>query len=92
MFVNLVEIGVVKPQAAKVKSYVHDINVLIYLALDCGPLQDPVNGRVVIKGTAVSATATYTCDPGFVLIGNSQRECLLSGQWSGQDPTCEGML
>ncbi len=36
--------------------------------------------------------ATHTCNDGFLLIGNMARECLASGDWSGQPPECRRML
>ena len=32
--------------------------------------------------------ATYHCNPGFILWGNSTRLCDSSGQWTGQAPNC----
>ena len=38
------------------------------------------------------AMATYTCDEGFNLIGNSTRLCQADGSWKGTDPTCQSEL
>ena len=32
--------------------------------------------------------ATYHCNPGFILWGNSTRLCDSTGQWTGQAPRC----
>ena len=50
----------------------------------CHPLQNPVDGMVKVSGI----TATYTCDPGFVLNGNDTRECQNGESWSGVTPIC----
>lgn len=42
-----------------------------------------------VTGNKPGDKATYTCDYGFELSGNSQRVCQASGEWSGSDPTCE---
>lgn len=63
--------------------------VLLFIAVDCGPLDDPVYGRVTISGTVVYSTATYTCNRGFGLVGVNQRVCQPSGAWSDIPPTCE---
>ncbi|XP_003387839.1 PREDICTED: sushi, von Willebrand factor type A, EGF and pentraxin domain-containing protein 1-like isoform X2 [Amphimedon queenslandica] len=56
---------------------------------DCGPLDDPKNGKVDASGTAFWDTATYTCNPGFDIIGESIRTCQENGQWSGVAPFCQ---
>ena len=30
----------------------------------------------------------YSCDEGYILIGNEERECLDNGVWSGMAPLC----
>ena len=37
-------------------------------------------------------TATYSCDTGYNLVGNSTRTCQAGGVWSGSEPTCQGVL
>ena len=63
----------------------------------------PVNGTLVIsmpssaQPLGVGTTATYSCDPGYVLVGDLTRTCedpgtgTVVGTWSGSevDPTCE---
>ena len=58
--------------------------------IDCGTLSSPSNGQVTLTGTAVGSTATYDCNSGFNLVGNMQRTCQNSGDWSGTQPTCDG--
>ena len=43
-------------------------------ALCLGP-PDIVNGTVTFTGNSVGDTATYTCDPGFELDGNTSVMC-----------------
>ena len=59
-----------------------------YTAIDCGVLRNPVNGRVQLPRTVVGSQAVYSCDMGFVLIGDDTRTCGLDGQWSGSQPSC----
>ncbi len=35
------------------------------------------------------STATYTCQNGYELHGNTSRTCQANGQWSGSTPTCQ---
>ena len=58
--------------------------------VDCGPLSSPDNGEVITTGTTFGFTASYLCDPGYVLIGFSQRVCQINGAWAGDEPFCRG--
>ena len=70
----------------------HDI-FLILTAVDCGDLSDPANGSVTLTtGTTLGQTATYSCNTGYGLVGDSTRTCQATGNWSGSEPTCQGML
>ena len=61
-------------------------------AVDCGNLTDPANGQVNhTTGTTFRQTATYSCNTGYNLVGNSTRTCQASGNWSGSAPTCAGI-
>ena len=65
---------------------------LILTAVDCGPLTDPANGQVNhTAGTSLGQTATYSCNTGYNLVGDSTHTCQAIGEWSGSAPTCEGM-
>ena len=66
---------------------------LILTAVDCGSLTDPDNGQVDhTAGTSLGQTATYSCNTGYNLVGDSTRTCQAEGEWSGSAPTCQGML
>lgn len=58
----------------------------------CDPLENPQNGRVTFDGTSVGSSATYVCNIGFILNGNERRQCLRTGEWTGTDPTCKGIV
>ena len=67
--------------------------LLIHVVVDCGSLTDPANGSAThTSGTTFGQTATYSCNTGHNLEGNSTRTCQDTGEWSGSAPTCEGML
>ena len=58
-------------------------------AVECGTLNDTTNGRVSHpNGTTFEQTATYSCDTGYNLMGNSTRTCQATGNWSGNEPAC----
>ena len=72
--------------------YAHDV-FLSLTVVDCGNLTYPVNGSVThTSGTTFEQTATYTCNTGYNLVGDSTRTCHATGNWSGSAPTCVGML
>ena len=68
-------------------------NIFLILTVDCGTLTDPVNGSVTHSaGTTFKQTATYSCNTGYGLLGDSNRTCQAIGNWSGSEPICQGML
>ena len=57
---------------------------------DCGStdIQRPVNGNVnLTEKTTIGSQAIFSCDAGFVMIGEETRTCQLTG-WSGSNPIC----
>ena len=67
--------------------------LLILTVVDCGNLTDPANGEVNhTSGTTFGQTATYSCNTGYNLTGDSTRTCQATGEWSGSAPTCQGTL
>ena len=70
----------------------HDVFFSLATGLDCGPLTDPANGQVDdTAGTGLGQIATYSCDTGYNLVGDSTRTCQARGNWSGNAPTCQGV-
>ena len=62
----------------------------MFTAVDCGSLDNPMNGAVDVPLTEFPGTATYTCNTGYLLSGGNTRTCLANGMWSGTAPTCTG--
>ena len=64
-----------------------------FAVVDCGNLTNPANGQVVhTAGTTFGQNATYSCNTGYNLAGDSTRTCQATGVWSGSAPTCQGIL
>ncbi len=63
--------------------------VCSHAAIDCGSLADPTNGRVEVFNTTLGSPAVYTCNFGYVLVGNAGRLCTETGDWSGVEPRCD---
>ena len=75
----------------KLDQHLH-IAFLLSTVVDCGALTAPANGQVSHPdGTTFGQTATYSCNTGYTLVGDSTRTCEATG-WSGDAPTCERML
>ena len=53
----------------------------------CPSLPSPRNGYVTDDVT-VDSLANYTCNDGYLLIGNSSRRCQYNGEWTGFPPLC----
>ena len=65
-------------------TYVH-----IDTARECLPLDNPTNGIVTVPSNRVFNTATYSCNDGYMLLGQAMRDCGLDEMWTGAAPTCE---
>ena len=45
----------------------------------------------MLTGDRPGDNATYTCDAGFVLVGDAMLTCQDDGMWSDIPPTCQGI-
>jgi len=59
-------------------------------AVSCTPLTDPLNGAVTVVSITFNSQANYTCNPEFVLVGDSSRTCQANATWTGEQPICSG--
>ena len=78
----------------KIMQSVMNTNIFyLSTAVNCGTLSNLANGRVShTAGTTFGQTATYSCNTGYNLVGNSTQTCQATGVWSGSAPTCQGVL
>ena len=66
---------------------------LFSTAVDCGALSNLTNGQVDhTAGKTFEQAATYSCNTGYNLVGDSTHTCQATGEWSGSAPTCERMF
>ncbi|XP_025249248.1 CUB and sushi domain-containing protein 1 [Theropithecus gelada] len=56
--------------------------------ISCGSLSFPPNGNKIGTLTVYGATAIFTCNTGYTLVGSHVRECLANGLWSGTETRC----
>ena len=55
----------------------------------CGTLQDPAQGSVrTTNGNRYPSQATFSCQGGYEVAGNSRLDCTTSGAWDGSSPRC----
>ena len=55
-----------------------------FLPTDCSEPPTPANGKVDIPGnTTYGQKATFSCLPGYDLLGHMNVSCAENGQWSG---------
>ncbi len=59
----------------------------------CSDLTSPTNGAIAYNMGTTSqrpedTVATYTCNPGYTLNGDTTRTCGSDGMWSGSPPVC----
>ena len=60
--------------------------------INCGTLSNPANGVVqFLSSSTAGGEVVYVCDSGYEVVGDSGRECLCSGVWSGSEPICQGV-
>ncbi|XP_043916396.1 CUB and sushi domain-containing protein 1-like [Protopterus annectens] len=56
--------------------------------ISCGSLSSPPNGNKIGTLTTYGATAIFTCNTGYTLVGSHIRECQANGLWSGAETSC----
>lgn len=58
------------------------------MSAECGDPGQLLLGSRQVLGTTEGSVVTYSCNSGFRLVGDSQRTCLATGEWSGNPPFC----
>lgn len=56
----------------------------------CEKLGPPWQGRMTCSGMVTDANCTFSCNPGYDLVGSPFRTCLPSSSWSGKQTSCNG--
>ncbi|XP_041089827.1 CUB and sushi domain-containing protein 2-like [Polyodon spathula] len=56
--------------------------------ISCGDLPHPPNGNKIGTLTVYGATAIFSCNTGYTLVGSRVRECMANGLWSGTEIRC----
>ena len=61
------------------------------------PDNDAIEFDATLQQLGVGTTATYSCNPGYVLVGETTMTCeelngiTFTGAWSGTSPHCRGI-
>uniref|UniRef100_A0A2K5Z0Z0 CUB and Sushi multiple domains 2 n=1 Tax=Mandrillus leucophaeus TaxID=9568 RepID=A0A2K5Z0Z0_MANLE len=58
--------------------------------ISCGELPVPPNGHRIGTLSVYGATAIFSCNSGYTLVGSRVRECMANGLWSGSEVRCLG--
>nr|XP_048681763.1 CUB and sushi domain-containing protein 2 isoform X3 [Caretta caretta] len=56
--------------------------------ISCGDLPTPPSGNRIGTLTIYGATAIFSCNTGYTLVGSRVRECMANGLWSGTEVKC----
>ncbi|XP_063092103.1 CUB and sushi domain-containing protein 2 isoform X4 [Cavia porcellus] len=56
--------------------------------ISCGELPTPPSGHRIGTLSVYGATAIFSCNSGYTLVGSRVRECLANGLWSGSEIHC----
>lgn len=63
------------------------------VGVPCDALTAPDNGALTVSNAgAYPSSASFYCDPGYLLAGASSITCATDGTWSAPEPNCEGVL
>lgn len=65
--------------------------IIMSLAISCGPPPPPnANSQIASSGgTSLGDETTYSCSPGFFLVGTATIYCQNDGTYSDDAPTCK---
>ena len=58
------------------------------VVIDCRDPGRPQNGRRSLGRTTYQSTVTYSCDSGYLLVGEESQQCQANGKWSGVLAVC----
>ncbi|XP_032244248.1 CUB and sushi domain-containing protein 2 isoform X5 [Phoca vitulina] len=56
--------------------------------ISCGELPIPPSGHRIGTLSVYGATAIFSCNSGYTLVGSRVRECMANGLWSGSEVRC----
>ncbi len=90
------ECGVGLIQLVNVSVDIVECNIILIfaVAVACPDLTLPANGVITYTSTTtprdVGSTATYSCNPGYLMTELTVRTCTPSGWSTGDDPVCTG--
>lgn len=57
----------------------------------CPALTAPEHGSISPSSRNYGVAVTYSCDPGYNLVGGVKKTCLFGGNWSPGSPRCQGL-
>ena len=65
--------------------------IVFCTGVECPGLSPPAFGSFNGTGrAAIGGVVTFSCNPGFQLIGQDLLTCTSSGEWDALEPSCSG--
>uniref|UniRef100_A0A8D2QC34 Beta-2-glycoprotein 1 n=1 Tax=Zonotrichia albicollis TaxID=44394 RepID=A0A8D2QC34_ZONAL len=64
-------------------------NTLLCLPRRCPPPPPLQNGKMEFEELQYQSTVTFSCDPGYNLVGSRTSQCMADGKWTGTFPQCQ---
>ncbi|XP_066188445.1 beta-2-glycoprotein 1 isoform X1 [Sylvia atricapilla] len=64
-------------------------NTLLCLPKRCPPPPPLQNGKMDFEEFQYQSSVTFSCDPGYNLVGSRTSQCMADGKWTGAFPQCQ---
>jgi hypothetical protein len=68
--------------------YIKRIEFFFLFQVSCEEISAPSSGSFAISSNGTESTVTYSCDTGYILVGEGVRSCNSGGQWMSNTPEC----
>jgi hypothetical protein len=62
---------------------------IVTVTIECPPIPTVANALQEARNTKVNSRVTYTCNPGYRLVGSPEIACGADGRWTPAPPTCQ---
>ena len=63
--------------------------MLLFVSATCPVLTPPTHGSMRQALADTGSVTTFSCNTGFVLVGQAVVQCQYNGTWNGTAPSCQ---